>query len=437
MPTLASSMTAKPLQPIRASSRIALEPQGGSVSNADTGGQMPRRRRGNRLELWEVALVKAMLETGKYNDQDILAYFTRPTRSINHRVIAEIRTGDKHRMARPATSEVLDEYLQAWPNVDDQTGLSVVGDELIIKAREAAISAIQTYNSASRYFRSETSIVLLIIAWTYLMHAILKREGVDYRYKDSDGAVKRTPTGQEKYWDLARCLRSGQSPLESAERKNIELLLGIRHEIEHRKTNRIDRFIAPYIQAAVINFNRHLTSEFGSQLSLSRDISTALQLSGFDAAQRDALKSEQELPRHIAALLDENIDSLSDEEAKDPRFSFRVAFVPKVTSKATKADELVEFVRPDSSEGEAIQKVLLKEVDKVRFTATEVITLVREAGFPKFNMPAHTELWRLLDAKNQGKGYGRPGDYRHTWVWYQVWVDKVIEHCTASGEQYR
>ena len=38
-------------------------------------------------------MVKAMLATRGHNDQDILAYFTRPNRSINHRVIAEIRKG--------------------------------------------------------------------------------------------------------------------------------------------------------------------------------------------------------------------------------------------------------------------------------------------------------------------------------------------------------
>jgi hypothetical protein len=54
---------------------------------------MPKRTRGNNLERWEIALVKAMLSRGGYNDQDILAYFTRPTRSINHRVINEVLTG--------------------------------------------------------------------------------------------------------------------------------------------------------------------------------------------------------------------------------------------------------------------------------------------------------------------------------------------------------
>ena len=58
---------------------------------------MTVRRRGNKLDRWEIALVKAMVADGRWpNDQDILAYFTRPTRSINHRAIAEIRNNTKH-----------------------------------------------------------------------------------------------------------------------------------------------------------------------------------------------------------------------------------------------------------------------------------------------------------------------------------------------------
>ncbi len=62
---------------------------------------MTVRRRGNKLERWETALIKAMVANGRWpNDQDILAHFTRPTRSINHKAIAEIRTGKKldHRL---------------------------------------------------------------------------------------------------------------------------------------------------------------------------------------------------------------------------------------------------------------------------------------------------------------------------------------------------
>lgn len=96
---------------------------------------MPTRKKRNNLEKWEIALVKAMLARAECNDQDILAYFTRPTRSINHRVIGEIRSEKKHKNVKPASDEALNEFLTRWPDIDPQTGLQVQGDELLIKAR--------------------------------------------------------------------------------------------------------------------------------------------------------------------------------------------------------------------------------------------------------------------------------------------------------------
>ena len=71
---------------------------------------MVQRKRGNTLDKWEVALVKAMLLKGGYNDQDILAFFTRPTRSVNHRLIGEIRTEKKHRSIKAASDEELSDF---------------------------------------------------------------------------------------------------------------------------------------------------------------------------------------------------------------------------------------------------------------------------------------------------------------------------------------
>src|SRR5690554_3204361 len=88
-----------------------------------------RRRRGNTLENWEVALVKAMIARGGVftNDQDILAYFTRPTRTVNHRLIGEIRTEAKHKVIKSAADDDLDAFLSTWPDIDHATGLSVRG----------------------------------------------------------------------------------------------------------------------------------------------------------------------------------------------------------------------------------------------------------------------------------------------------------------------
>lgn len=196
------------------------------------------RRLGNALEKWEVAIVKALLAR-RCVPQDIQAYFSRPTRSINQARISEIRDGVKHKSIKAASETELDSFLEAWPNIDPTTGLHLQGDELVIKAREAMIAAVHTFNSAGLYFRAELFIVTSIIAWTYLLHAYYKCEGIDYRYKKGSG-VEKTPSGAEKYWELGQCLAHGKCPLEKGVINNLKFLIEIRHEIEHRSTNRID-----------------------------------------------------------------------------------------------------------------------------------------------------------------------------------------------------
>ncbi|MEP9387714.1 DUF3644 domain-containing protein [Mesorhizobium sp. KR9-304] len=181
---------------------------------------MPNRKKGHHLERWEVALVKAMLATEKYNDQDVLAYFTRPTRSINHRLISEIRSEKKHKAIKPANSDQLAEFLNCWPNVDDETGLSLRGDELLVKAREAMIAAVHNFNSAGLHFRAEIFITTAVIVWTYLCHAWFKREGIDYRYK-INGAPKLLASGAEAYWELGKCLRIDKLPVAKAVRRAV------------------------------------------------------------------------------------------------------------------------------------------------------------------------------------------------------------------------
>ncbi|MGY3143372.1 hypothetical protein ACVWYQ_000371 [Bradyrhizobium sp. USDA 3397] len=76
-----------------------------SRSSNQTGLAMARNRN-NRLDRWEVAIIKAMMATPpKKTDQDILAYFTRPTRSINHARIKDIRDEKTHAATAPASLE--------------------------------------------------------------------------------------------------------------------------------------------------------------------------------------------------------------------------------------------------------------------------------------------------------------------------------------------
>jgi len=396
-----------------------------------------RRRRGNTLEKWEVSLIKAMLNRGGYNDQDILAYFTRPTRSINHARIGEIRTGNKFKSINPASSDELDSFLINWPEVDPETGLNLRGDELLIKAREAMIAAVHTFNGAGLTFRTELFIVTSIIAWTYLLHAWFRREGIDYRYQNPDGSTKKTKQGEDCYWELGKCLKHPRCPIESGAVNNLKFLLELRHEIEHRSTNRIDDAVSAKLQACCLNFNNTIKRQFGAQYGLERRLPIALQFVTYAADQRAALKKDTTLPGHIETFIDAFEHRLSKEEYADPAYRYRVAFVPVVKNRASSADSAVEFVKGDSKEGREINRVLLKEVDKHRYTATEVVKLMRAEGFPKFNMPAHTKLWKELNAKNPALGYGRKGDYKNTWVWYDKWIDRVRAHCQEQSDRYQ
>jgi hypothetical protein len=265
--------------------------------------------------------------------------------------------------------------------------------------------------------------VTAVIAWTYLLHSYYRREGVDYRYKKG-GVVELTPGKAEKYWELSQCLATGPCPLDKGVVNNLKFLLEIRHEIEHRSTNRIDDAVSAKLQACCINFNDTIKTLFGSQFALEKRVPIALQFVTFDGAQRANLIGA-DLPAHIGTMMDSFHNALTDEEQADTKFRFRVAFVPKVAGKASKSDLAVEFVKPGSPEAEAVERVLLKEVERPKYLPSQLVAKVTTSGFPKFNMTDHTGLWKQLEAKAPGKGYGVL--VGTTWYWYEQWLEKVIE----------
>ena len=400
---------------------------------------MTVRRRGNKLERWEIALIKAMIADDRWpNDQDILAYFTRPTRSINHRAIAEIRTGKKHTAVTASAADDLEGFLASWPEIDAETGLSLRGDELLIKAREAMIAAVHTFNSGGLTFRAELFIVTAIIAWTYLLHAWFKREGIDYRHtKNQNGqkVVIKTPSGAEKFWELGQCLKHAHCPIEQGTKDNLAFLLELRHEIEHRSTNRIDDAVSAKLQACCINFNDAIKALFGAQYALERRLPIALQFVTFSPDQRSILKMTGGLPRNVETMMDGFERHLTPEQQADPRYAFRVFMVNKTANRAPSADLAVEIVPPGSEISEKFN-IALKEVEKKKYLPSEIVNQMKVEGWDRFTMHSHIKLWKKLDAKNPAKGYGAVAVGK-TWCWYETWLNRVRQECEQHPDRYR
>jgi len=398
-----------------------------------------KRSKSNKLENWEIALIKAMISSGKYNDQTILSYFTRPSRSINHARISEIRNGEKHTRIKAANDDALECFLSNWPQIDWKTGLHIHGDELIIKAREAMVLAVQSYNNPNTYFRSEVFIVTAIIAWTYLLHYYYKRNGVDYRHKINEqgvSVVAKTKNGAEKYWELEKCLNVVECPLDEGTKTNLKFLIQIRHEIEHRMTNQIDDALSAKLQACCMNFNREIKNIFGKEYGLDNELSIALQFSGISNNQAKSMSNNSgDLPNHIEAVRKNFEDGLTEEQYNDPHYAYRVLFVPKTVNKKAQADEVIEFIAADTDESKKINSVYLKEVDKIRLRPGTIVKKMQDEGFVNFKMTDHTRLWQKLDAKNTGKGYGIETE-SDGWRWYERWLEAVRQHCEENRESY-
>ena len=96
-------------------------------------------------------------------------------------------------------------------------------EALIKKSREAMLAAVQIYNNPLIKFKSESFLTLAVIAWTYLMHAYYEHVNVDYRYYKLKGSRKqylKTEYGAIKEWELSKCIKATDSPLNNAIKTN-------------------------------------------------------------------------------------------------------------------------------------------------------------------------------------------------------------------------
>lgn len=312
-----------------------------------------------------------------------------------------------------------------------------IKDELVKKSREAILAAVQIYNNPHITFKTETFITLSIIGWTYLLHGYYRSKNIDYRYYHIEGGKKkfdRTKYGAYKHWELEQCLNFEKCPLDKDTISNLRFLIGIRHEIEHQMTSRVDEYLSAKLQACAINFDYYIGLLFGERYKLSKELALSIQFSPLSPDQRSYLQDNPYIETNIRNFVVEFESDLPEEALKSSRYAYRVLFVPINAKRKGQADRVVEFIRGDSPLAEGLEKeyAIIKETEKPKYRPKEIVAMMKEKGYSGFSLNKHSDLWKSKDAKNPKYSYGI--EISGYWYWYEKWLRVVEQHCRDNRE---
>lgn len=291
------------------------------------------------------------------------------------------------------------------------------------------LSAVQAFNNPLATFKTETFIVLSMIAWTYLLHSHYKKKGIEYRHRSvsNNRFFSKNEDGSYRYWSLSECLKNVECPIDLTTKKNLEFLIGLRNHIEHQKPEGLDTFLSARYQACALNFNFYLKKLHGTKYSLDNHMALSLQFAELNYSQAEILKNREHLiPREIRSYIAEFDSKLTAEQESDDRYAYRLLFTKIIANRPGQADRVIEFIDPKSEMAKSISKEfwVKKETEKEKFRAKDVIKKIKEIGFKDFGPYQHTLLWKKYDGKNPDNGFGTiVADY---WFWYQKWIDFII-----------
>ena len=340
---------------------------------------MAKRSKQGSLAAPEKRVAKALLQRG-WRNQDIQDLINQGrTATINSARITEVKKNEGQKCASEKETNL---FIAKKAAIDPKTGLNLYDDERLVRAREAMILAVQTFNSPGVNFKTEVFSVLANIAWTYLLHQHYERTKVSIYNSDGQSL------------SLTAMLERPDCPVSEGTKNNLRALKLIRDKVEHHLLGGVDPDWHALYQACCLNFDRTICELFGDRLSLSSELSLALQFARMEIGQLGSVQSHQ-LPKKIKAVDAQLAEGMTDEQIADLHYQFGVVYTLTSTSKS-KAH--IRFVLPDTPEAEAIENILVKYKDAGKshpFRASDVTKLVDERTEEKFTSHNHTQAWRF------------------------------------------
>lgn len=118
---------------------------------------------------------------------------------------------------------------------------------MVQASKAEALLAVEFYNTTGERRSLEAFVVHMHLAWLYLLHAELLRDGTDFRYWEARADARRRLVrldGEPKTWELARCARERWNNDNDPVRRNLEFFIGLRNRIEHRHQDAIGLAVA-------------------------------------------------------------------------------------------------------------------------------------------------------------------------------------------------
>jgi hypothetical protein len=321
------------------------------------------------------------------------------------------------------------------------------------KCRAATIAAVDVYNRPGPRFRTAHFIVLIVMAWTALFHAIFyrKRRKPWYKKKGKNPKGDRYVhiDGEPKHWELGECLAQYFGGNNQPERKNLEFLIVLRNKIEHRHLPELDAGLYGECQAALLNLEELLTSEFGVRYALAEQLAVSLQFSRLIPSEKK--KAAKELATGVAKSVKEYVETfrggLPSSTLNSTKYSFNVFLVPKVSNKKDLSDTAVEFIKIDEGNKDELARleklnVLIKEkhipiANLDLYKPTQVVAKVQAQLPHKFTIGSHTAGWQYFKVRPAG-GATKPEvtdskycvyDAAHKdYLYTEAWVDKLAKN---------
>ena len=314
------------------------------------------------------------------------------------------------------------------------------------KCQCATLAAVEVYNKPGKRFRTAHYLVMLIIGWTALFHAIFYKDKIKPWYKKNGKYLQ--VGGDIKHWDLKMCLKQYYGSSNPAVRKNLEFLIGLRNKIEHRYLPQFDASLYGECQAALINLEELLVEKFGDQFALQENLAVSLQFSTLIPSEKKqaARALANNSSKSVTSYIERFRGRLPSATLNSMKYSFNVYLVPRVVNRKRAADTAVEFIHVDEASDEELRRlerlhVLIKE-KKIPihnldlYKPSQVVARVNESCAYRMTLNSHTETWKRFNVRPPTASdkpercnskycvYDEPHkDYLYT----EAWVDKCIE----------